>query len=359
MKLEEANKRYAAYHRFKNNWLGWVFAIPTIILMYIFIWRPIVIGIAYSFFELKGYTPVRFIGLENYRQILSDTNFIQVLTNTFKYCGWSLLFSYFTPLIIAVMVNEMVRSKGYFKFTLYLPTMIPMVACCMLFKMIYFDDAGGLINMVITKLGGEPMRFLSNKAHVLPEERLNEAYNYKALVIPNVRNISRENLNIILDYMAKGGKVLLMGNDNILKDENNQDIEKELSDKVYAAAESLATVSEGALVKSPSNIEIRDFFHDYAKKLGGSRIGLIDPDTGKRLDNTEFEYGVYGDDIIINCCNYEYRAPKKFKVYIDGAEQKCKITELRSMKECENSTGELPSVLPIMIKIEGAAKLIK
>ncbi len=244
MKLEEANKRYAAYHRFKNNWLGWVFAIPTIILMYIFIWRPIVIGIAYSFFELKGYTPVRFIGLENYRQILSDTNFIQVLTNTFKYCGWSLLFSYFTPLIIAVMVNEMVRSKGYFKFTLYLPTMIPMVACCMLFKMIYFDDAGGLINMVITK-------------------------------------------------------------------------------------------------------------------LGGSRIGLIDPDTGKRLDNTEFEYGVYGDDIIINCCNYEYRAPKKFKVYIDGAEQKCKITELRSMKECENSTVELPSVLPIMIKIEGAAKLIK
>ena len=142
------------------------------------------------------------------------------------------------------MVNEMVRSKGYFKFTLYLPTMIPMVACCMLFKMIYFDDAGGLINMVITK-------------------------------------------------------------------------------------------------------------------LGGSRIGLIDPDTGKRLDNTEFEYGVYGDDIIINCCNYEYRAPKKFKVYIDGAEQKCKITELRSMKECENSTVELPSVLPIMIKIEGAAKLIK
>ena len=168
MKLEEANKRYAAYHRFKNNWLGWVFAIPTIILMYIFIWRPIVIGIAYSFFELKGYTPVRFIGLENYRQILSDTNFIQVLTNTFKYCGWSLLFSYLTPLIIAVMVNEMVRSKGYFKFTLYLPTMIPMVACCMLFKMIYFDDAGGLINMVITKLGGEPMRFLSNKAIVIP-----------------------------------------------------------------------------------------------------------------------------------------------------------------------------------------------
>ena len=205
----------------------------------------------------------------------------------------------------------------------------------------------------------ESLYYTGNKAHVLPEERLNEAYNYKALVIPNVRNISRENLNIILDYMAKGGKVLLMGNDNILKDENNQDIEKELSDKVYAAAESLATVSEGVLVKSPSNIEIRDFFHDYAKKLGGSRIGLIDPDTGKRLDNTEFEYGVYGDDIIINCCNYEYRAPKKFKVYIDGAEQKCKITELRSMKECENSTVELPSVLPIMIKIEGAAKLIK
>ena len=167
MKLEESKGRLS-FAAVKNNYFGWVFAIPTIILMYIFTWRPIGIGIAYSFFELEGFTPVKFIGFENYRQILSDTNFIQVLLNTVKYCFWSLAFSYFTPLIIAVMVNEMIRSKGYFKFTLYLPTVIPMVACCMLFKMIYYDDNSGLMNMLLGKFGVGPMKFLSNKNLVIP-----------------------------------------------------------------------------------------------------------------------------------------------------------------------------------------------
>ena len=104
---------------------------------------------------------------------------------------------------------------------------------------------------------------------------------------------------------------------------------------------------------------MRDYVHDFAKKLGGSRIELVDPDTGKRLDNTEFEYGVYGDDIIINICSYEYHVPKKFKVVIDGKEQSGKITELRSLTEYENGTVDLPAVLPIMVRVEGAAGLLK
>ena len=205
----------------------------------------------------------------------------------------------------------------------------------------------------------ESLWYTGNKARVLPEERLSEVYKYKALIVPNVRNISRENLNIILDYMAKGGKVLLFGTDNLMKDENNHPLEQELIDKVYAGAEVLRAESNGVLITGLTNLEIRDYIHDFAKKQGGSRIDLVDPMTGKRLDNTEFEYGVYGDDIIINICNYEYNAPKKFKIYIDGAEQNCKITELRSMSECKDATVELPAVLPIMVKIDDAANLLK
>lgn len=204
----------------------------------------------------------------------------------------------------------------------------------------------------------ESLYFSGNKAHVLPEERLNQVFDYKALIIPNVRNISRDNLEIIKDYIAKGGKVLLFGNDNLSKDEYNKPIEKNLTDDIYSKSERFETESEGILVSKPADIEIRDYFYEYAKKLGGSQVELVDPESGKRLDNTEFEYGVLGENIIINCCNYEFKAPKKFKVLINGVEQ-TEMTELRSLEKIEGGVVDLKPWLPVMLRVDGAAKQLK
>ncbi len=153
---------------FKRNISGWLLLLPSIILFFFIIWRPIVIGIGYSFFKLEGFTPVKFVGLDNFRDILSDTNFIKTLWNTVQYVIWSIIIGFPLPFICAVMMNEMVHGKGVFKVLSYLPVIIPSIAVCMIWTNVYMDGPNGLLNMILSYFGIGPLTWLSNKNVVIP-----------------------------------------------------------------------------------------------------------------------------------------------------------------------------------------------
>ena len=153
---------------FKRNISGWLLLFPSIFLFFFIIWRPIVIGIGYSFFKLEGFTPVAFVGLDNFRDILSDTNFIKTLWNTVQYVAWSIIIGFPLPFICAVMMNEMMHGKGVFKVLSYLPVIIPSIAVCMIWTNVYMDGPNGLLNMILSYFGIGPLTWLSNKNVVIP-----------------------------------------------------------------------------------------------------------------------------------------------------------------------------------------------
>ncbi len=152
----------------KNNISGWTLLIPSLILFIFLVWRPIIIGIGYSFFELQGFEPVKFVGLKNFRDVLTDTNFVKTLFNTIEYVVWSLIIGLPLPFICAVMMNEMLHMKGYFKVTTYLPVIIPAIATSLIWKFVYMDGPGGLLNGILYHFGIGPMNWLSNKHIVIP-----------------------------------------------------------------------------------------------------------------------------------------------------------------------------------------------
>lgn len=151
-----------------RNVSGWILILPSLLLFVMLVWRPIIIGIGYSFFKLQGFTPIEFVGLKNFRDVLTDTNFIQTLKNTVGYVFWSLIIGFPLPFICAVMLNEMVHMQGYFKITTYLPVIIPSIATCMIWKMMYMDGDGGFLNMIRYYFGLGPMNWLSNKNLAIP-----------------------------------------------------------------------------------------------------------------------------------------------------------------------------------------------
>lgn len=153
---------------FKRNISGWLLIIPTIFLFFIIVWRPIGIGIWYSFYKLQGFSRVEFVGLKNFVDVLSDTNFMQTLWNTVSYTFWSLIIGFPLPFICAMMLNEMVHMKSYFKVTTYLPVVIPAIAACLIWKMVYMEGEGGLLNMVLYYFGISPVQWLSNKNLAIP-----------------------------------------------------------------------------------------------------------------------------------------------------------------------------------------------
>lgn len=152
----------------KRNISGWLFLIPSVALLYFIVWRPAIYGGYLSFFDLKGFTPSGFVGLKNYKIVLSHTDFIKTLRNTGFYVMWSVIIGFLPPLILALMINEMKRFTGFAKFALYAPSMLPSIVVSMLWYYMYYPDASGLLNMVAGWFGASPQAWLQDSRMVIP-----------------------------------------------------------------------------------------------------------------------------------------------------------------------------------------------
>ena len=159
-------KKSASFYK-KSFVSSWLFAVPALILMYLFIWRPTVMGFVWSFFKMKGYRPTYFIGMRNYIEVVKDTQFVSLFLNTLQYVFWSLVIGFLPPLLLAIIVNEIVHFRQKIMTFLYLPSIIPAIAVSLLWKQMYDPSATGLLNTVLAKFGAAPYQWLGDKNFVI------------------------------------------------------------------------------------------------------------------------------------------------------------------------------------------------
>lgn len=146
----------------RNNLDAWILMMPMIIILYLFVWRPTVLGAVWSFFRMRAYTVLDFCGFDNYVKVLTHTQFMPMLINTVKYVFWSFVIGFLPPLFIAIMINEMVHFKNAFRVIIYIPAVIPGIAAMLMWYFIYYPDKTGLLNMVLAKFGMQPHRWLND-----------------------------------------------------------------------------------------------------------------------------------------------------------------------------------------------------
>ncbi|WZL79741.1 sugar ABC transporter permease [Eubacteriales bacterium mix99] len=152
----------------KRDYKAWLLILPSLVLFAVFSWQPLISGVYLSFFETKGYSAVRFVGLDNYKAVISDAAFLSALGNSFKYTFWSLLIGYFLPIIAAILINEMVHLKPFFRFSVYFPGMVPGMATAIMWKIFFDPNPTGLLNALRTHLGMEPSMWLANPRLTIP-----------------------------------------------------------------------------------------------------------------------------------------------------------------------------------------------
>ena len=160
--------RQKTYGKIRRNFAGWMLLVPTIFLLIFVVIKPLYMGIINSFYDLAGFTPKEFIGLENYIQVIKDTKFIGSLGNTFLYVFWSLIIGLPLPFICAIMLNEMISGKNFIRIATYMPTVIPAVAVSLIWTNMYMEGPGGLLNMFLGMFGIEPQQWLMNKNLTIP-----------------------------------------------------------------------------------------------------------------------------------------------------------------------------------------------
>lgn len=153
--------------KLKSGLVAWLLLLPALIAIYLMVWRPQVMGVALSFFKLKGYSVQEFCGLDNYIRVLSSKNFPLALKNTLLYVFWSFTLGFLPPLLVAFFINEMVHFKNGFKTLIYLPALMPGITVMLLWKFMYSANSSGLLNMILAKFGMDPYGWLNHPNTVI------------------------------------------------------------------------------------------------------------------------------------------------------------------------------------------------
>lgn len=118
----------------KGKLLPFAFIGPHLILFTVFVLFPILYGFVISFTKWDFINRPVWVGLQNYRDILFDSEstfhrqFLEGFTNTFKFVVLNVPVSIGLPLLIALLLNVKPRGSRLFQSILYLPTLFSISA---------------------------------------------------------------------------------------------------------------------------------------------------------------------------------------------------------------------------------------
>jgi multiple sugar transport system permease protein len=138
--------------------------LPALLILLAFQIVPILIGANASFRSWSLYNPQKtFVGLANYRRILTDPHFYGVvLPNTFLFMIASVSGALLAGLGLAVMINRRFRGARLVRTAILLPLMVPPVVAAIMITWM-FNDQFGIANVVLTALGLEPVPWLVSR----------------------------------------------------------------------------------------------------------------------------------------------------------------------------------------------------
>jgi len=138
---------------FRSQWLaGYLFVSPWVIGFVVFSGGPLLFSILMSFCDYDIITPAKWIGLENYRYMLSGDELIpQAFANTL-FMALGIPLGMAASLALALLLNMRIRGISVWRTIFYLPAIVPAVAGFILWIWM-FNPAGGILNAVLGVLG--------------------------------------------------------------------------------------------------------------------------------------------------------------------------------------------------------------
>ncbi|SER24332.1 sn-glycerol 3-phosphate transport system permease protein [Gracilibacillus ureilyticus] len=133
-------------HINKENALGYILLIPSIVIFAVFTFWPLFYTVYLSFFDWNMISPSKeFVGLRNYFDVLTDPRTYQILGNTFLYIVLLLVINCVVPYIFAFVIDVVLtRLKGFYKSAMFLPAFISLVVGSILFTWILNPVSGPL-----------------------------------------------------------------------------------------------------------------------------------------------------------------------------------------------------------------------
>ena len=145
--------------------LPWLYLLPAIILLTIFLFIPIVFLIYLSFTNGSMINP-KWIGWQNYHKLFIDPDFIQVIVNTIYFSVCSIIPSILIPLLLAVLLTQKIILKNFFRTAYFIPSITSLVAIGLGFRWLFQNN--GPVNQLLVQINFQPVLWLNSITWAMP-----------------------------------------------------------------------------------------------------------------------------------------------------------------------------------------------
>ncbi|MBR6522471.1 MAG: sugar ABC transporter permease [Oscillospiraceae bacterium] len=148
----------------KNNRKAWLYLLPAILFLGVFMVYPLVDVFVYSFEEGYNSASQTFFGVGgyNYSYILHDPYFLQAVKNTFILVIITVPISTGLALLISVALNSIRPLRNLYQTVYFLPYVTNTLAVGLVFMILFKKTAysDGLVNLLINWFGGQSVDFI-------------------------------------------------------------------------------------------------------------------------------------------------------------------------------------------------------
>lgn len=160
-------RRFSWRKFFAKNRDGWLFASPWIIGFVLWTLGPMLASLGLAFTEWDLFSPARFVGLENVRDMLSDALVVRSLTVTTIYAITSVPLHILFGMALALLLNARIVGLRFYRTAFYLPSVLSGVAVALLWRWL-FSPEFGLINTMLSSIGIQGPSWLGDERWALP-----------------------------------------------------------------------------------------------------------------------------------------------------------------------------------------------
>lgn len=141
-----------------------IFCIIPFLIYLVFCVYPIIQSVFDSFTNWKGYRTKDWIGLENYKEVLTDPVFYKAIGNDFIITGIKEVVIILLTVLFAISLTRFRLKKQEvvtYKFIFYLPNILSTVIIGSLWSFVFMSSNSGLLNAFISLFGGKPVDWLT------------------------------------------------------------------------------------------------------------------------------------------------------------------------------------------------------
>lgn len=162
----------------RQAWIGIAYALPALLLLFIFRFWPLVFGAWISLWKW-GFVPEKFIGLDNFAKIFTEGLIYKdmllgwqlgpvgnSLMVTVYYAIGTIPISIFLSFLLAFYLFQKIKGKGILRTIFFIPYITSQVAAGFVFKWIFHSNVG-IANAGLERVGLQPQNWLSDPDPIL------------------------------------------------------------------------------------------------------------------------------------------------------------------------------------------------